>query len=158
MNTMEFKKVLSSGILGTLAMTIFSYWVSELMNENFREPEIMTILINNLSLIDKQYAPYLGWSLHFIIGFSFVLIYVKLWDNNKLKPNIVSGMFLGAISGIIGIIGIIGWYITLKIHPNPPIINLKNYFILLFFAHIVFGIFAMIGYNLVKKSTDNTEN
>ena len=58
MNTMEFKKVLSSGILSTLAMTLFSYWVSELMNENFREPEIMTILINNLSLIDKQYVPY----------------------------------------------------------------------------------------------------
>jgi hypothetical protein len=154
MNSIEFKKILSSGIIGTSAMTIFSYLVSELMSENFREPEIMTTLIKNLLLTAKQYSPYLAWSLHYIIGFSFVLIYVRLWDNNKLKPNIETGLFLGAVTGIVGIIG---WYFTLKIHPNPPIINLKHFFILLFFAHIVFGIFAVIGYVLVKKLTGNVE-
>ena len=154
---MELKKVLSSGILGTSAMTIFSYLVSELMSENFREPEIMSFLFKNLSITFLQYETYLGylaWTFHYIIGFSFVFIYVKLWDTNKLKPNLVSGMFLGAITGIIGIIG---WYITFKLHPNPPIVNLRNFFILLFFAHIVFGIFATIGYVLIKKATDNTE-
>jgi len=48
MNSMEFKKVLSSGTIGTSAMTIFSYLVSELMSENFREPEIQTSLIRSL--------------------------------------------------------------------------------------------------------------
>jgi hypothetical protein len=155
MNTMEFKKVLSSGILGTSAMTIFSYLVSEVTNENFREPEIMTVLINNLLKNPHQYyAPYLGWSLHYMIGFGFVLIYTKLWDNNKLKPNLKSGIYLGAISGIMGIVG---WLTMFKIHPNPPLINLKNFFILLFFAHIIFGIFAMIGYVLVRKLRGHTE-
>jgi hypothetical protein len=154
---MEFKKVLSSGILGTSAMTIFSYLISQLMSENFREPEIMSFLFKNLSITFLQYGTFLGylaWTFHYIIGFSFVFIYVKLWDNNKVKPNLISGIFLGAITGIVGIIG---WYITIKIHPNPPIVNLKNFFILLFFAHIVFGIFAMIGYVLIKKTTNNTE-
>ena len=158
MNIMEFKKVFFSSILGTTAMTIFSYVVSEVMSDNFREPDVMSFFFKNLSKTFLQYGTYLGylaWAIHYIIGFSFVFIYVKLWDNNTLKPNIVSGIFLGAIAGIFGIIG---WYITFKIHPNPPIVNLKNFFIQLFFAHIVFGIFAMIGYNLVKKSTDNTEN
>jgi len=151
---MEFKKVLSSGIIGTSAMTIFSYLVSELMNDNFREPEIQTILIENILPTSKQYAPYLAWSLHYFIGFSFVFIYVRLWDYNKLKPNIKSGMFLGAISGIVGIIG---WYFTLKINTDLPILNPKHFFILLFFAHIIFGIFAMVGYILIKKLTDNVE-
>jgi hypothetical protein len=149
---MEFKKVLSSGILGTSAMTIFSYLVSQLMSKNFREPEIMSFLFKNLSITFLQYGTFLGylaWTFHYIIGFSFVFIYVKLWDNNKVKPNLISGIFLGAITGIVGIIG---WYITIKIHPNPPIVNLKNFFILLFFAHIVFGIFATIGYVLIKKN------
>ncbi len=140
--------------MSTSAMTIFSYLVSELMSENFREPEIMTVLIRNLLLTTKQNAPYLAWSLHYIIGFSFVLIYVTLWQNHKLKANIQSGMFLGAVSGIFGIIG---WYFTLIIHPNLPVLNLKNFFILLFFAHIVFGIFSVVGYILVKKLTDNVK-
>ena len=48
MKSVEFKKVLSSGIIGTSAMTIFSYLVSELMKDNFREPEIQTYLIKNI--------------------------------------------------------------------------------------------------------------
>ena len=88
------------------------------------------------------------------IGFSFVFIYVRLWDHNKLKPNIVSGMFLGAVSGIVCMIG---WYFTLKMYPSLPIINPNHFFILLFFAHIILGIFAMIGYILIKKLTDNVE-
>ncbi|MFP5042880.1 hypothetical protein [Parasediminibacterium sp. JCM 36343] len=155
MNTQEFKKVLSMGILATSAMTIFSYLVSELMSENFREPEIMTVFIKDLLPTAKQYAPYLAWGLHYIIGFSFVIIYVKLWHSNKLKLNIQSGMLLGAISGIFGIIG---WYITLKVYHNPLNTNLKDFFIILFFAHIVFGIFAMIGYALVKKRTDRIKS
>ncbi|MFP5039580.1 hypothetical protein [Parasediminibacterium sp. JCM 36343] len=155
MNTQEFKKVLSMGILATSAMTIFSYLVSELMSENFREPEIMAIFIKDLLPTAKQCAPYFAWCLHYIIGFSFVIIYMKLWDNNKLKPNLQSGMFLGAITGIFGIIG---WYITLKIYHNPLNTNIKDFFILLFFAHIVFGIFAMIGYALPKKRTDQIES
>ncbi len=151
---MKFKKVLSAGIIGTSAMTIFSYLVSELMSENFREPEIQTILIKNLLPAAKQYAPYLAWSLHYLIGFGFAFIYVRLWDYNKLKPNIESGMFLGAVSGIVGITG---WYFTLKIHPELPVTNPKHFFILLFFAHIILGVFAMIGYILVKKLTDNVE-
>ena len=149
---MEFKKVLSSGIIGTSAMTIFSYLVSELMKDNFREPEIQTYLFKNILPTAKQYAPYLAWSLHYFIGFAFVFIYVRLWDYNKLKPNIESALFLGAVTGIVGIIG---WYFTLKIHPNLPIINPKNFFIVLFLAHIIFGIFALIGYVLTKKLTDN---
>ena len=157
MNTMEFKKVLSSGILGTSGMTVFSYLVSALMSQNFREPEIMCLLFKNLLKNPEQSEPYLtwlAWSVHYVIGFIFVLIYVKLWDNNTLKANLESGIFLGAICGIVGIIG---WYFTLKIHPNPPKLNLKNFFILLFFAHIVFGIFAMIGYRLVKQRSDFIE-
>jgi hypothetical protein len=152
MKTIKFKKVLLSGMLGTSGMTVFSYVASELMSENFREPEIMCFLFKNLLVNPQQYEPYLillAWSVHYVIGFIFVLIYVKLWDNNTLKSNLVSGIFLGAICGVVGIIG---WYFTLKIHPNPPSLNLKNFFIILFFAHIVFGIFAMIGYRLVKKS------
>ncbi len=45
---MEFKKVLYAGILATSAMTIFSYLVSEITGENFREPELITMLINDL--------------------------------------------------------------------------------------------------------------
>ena len=154
MNSMEFKKVFTAGIIGTSAMTIFSYLVSVLMNENFREPEIMTILIKNILPVASQYAPYLAWSLHYFIGFIFVFIYVRLLDHNKLKANIESGLLLGAISGIVGITG---WYFTLKIHPELPVINPKHFFILLFFAHIILGIFAVIGYILVKKLTGNVE-
>lgn len=149
MSITQLKKIVVSGIIGTSAMTIFSYLVSKIMGENFREPEILAILIKNMLPTATPYAIYLGWVLHYLIGFAFVVVYVRLWDNNQLKPNVASGILLGAISGIIGIIG---WYIVLKLHPNPPLINLINYFILLFFAHIVFGIFALVGYGLIKKA------
>ena len=152
MNSLEFKKVLFSGIIGTSAMTIFSYLISELMSDNFREPEIQTVLIGNILPTIKQFAPYLAWSLHYFIGFGF--IYVRLWDYNKLRTNITSAILLGAVSGIIGIIG---WYVTLIMYPDLPIINPKYFFILLFFAHIILGIFAMIGHVVIKQITDNSE-
>lgn len=146
---MERGKILLSGITGTSAMTLFSYWVSESKNKNFSEPEILSQLMKRFPTnITKTQADIAGWCIHYAIGIVFALMYYETWKISKTKPTIPSGALLGALSGLAGIAA---WQITFAVHPNPPAKNLKKYFGHLLIAHIVFGIFSTIPFTLKNK-------
>lgn len=151
---MQSGKILSSAIVGTSAMTLFSYLVSEIENKNFSEPEVLSQLIKRLPKISnsESSAEISGWLGHYAIGILFVAIYDELWKDKKIKPSLTSGALLGAASGLAGVAA---WKSIFEIHPNPPAMNLKKYFGHLIIAHIVFGIFSSLTYKLVstEKST-----
>lgn len=146
---MNTGKILVSAIVGTSAMTIFSYLVSASEHKNFREPEVLGQLIKRLPLCSKNSAKIAGWCLHYAVGISFVTIYNEIWKRKKIKPSLTSGALLGAASGVAGITG---WKGVFEVHPNPPAKNLRQFFGHLMLAHIVFGVFCALSYKLTVKA------
>jgi hypothetical protein len=62
-----------------------------------------------------------------------------------MKPGFASGLILGGLSDIPAIRI---WKISLSGHPVPPSVSFRKHALNLFFAHIVFGLFSIIGYNM----------
>lgn len=145
---MPTSNILLPTMVGTSAMTLFSYLVSEQKHENFREPDVLRQLIKRLPTTESNdSAEVAGWGGHYAAGLLFVLVYHQLWKQNKIKPSIMSGALLGAASGLAGIIV---WKIAFMVHPNPQRKNLNNYFRHLLFAHVVFGISSALTYKLTS--------
>jgi len=145
--------ILIPGIVGTSAMTVFSYMVSESKKRNFREPEVLGQLIARLpARVTKEKALLAGWGLHYAIGVIFMTFFNGFWKHNGGKPSLLSGAKLGAASGLIGTIS---WKGMFEIHANPPAKNLKRFFGHLILAHVVFGVFCSLAYKwtLANKKT-----
>ena len=143
---MQIGKILISAIVGTSAMTLFSYLISESKNKNFREPEVLGQLINRLPKSgSKESSQKAGWGMHYAIGILFVTFYNELWEQTKVKPSVTSGSFLGVTSGLIGVMG---WKLMFKVHPRPPAKDLNAFFGHLMLAHVVFGVFSALTHKL----------
>lgn len=139
-------QILLATIAATSAMTLFSYVISASFRELYKEPVLLTYLLNQLKIdVSVKLKANLAWLLHYFIGFIFVLIYHFLWINNILQLSLLIAVLLGSISGIIGITG---WMILFKLTDYKPSIDFKGYYIQLFFAHIIFGLVAALFYYL----------
>jgi hypothetical protein len=46
------------------------------------------------------------------------------------------------------------WKTTFKLHPVPPRMSFNKYYLQLIPAHVVFAVFAGLGYNLLKRSRE----
>lgn len=145
---MHAYKILIPGIVGTSAMTLFSYLVSEGKNKNFREPEILAELIQRIpkSRLNKS-AHIAGWGIHYAIGILFVTCYSEIWEQTKVKPSLASGTLMGGLNGVLGVIG---WKLMFEGHPNPQAKNPKTFFGHLLPAHVVFGIFSAMTYKFIN--------
>lgn len=86
-----------------------------------------------------------GWVLHYVIGFIFVIGFHFFWKVTSVTPSLLSGSLLGLLCGFMGIAG---WHLVFLLHPKPPSINLKEYYLHLIVAHILFGLGAAAGYKL----------
>ena len=145
---MDTIQILTATFYATGMMTIFSYVLSLMVHSNFREPEILAILSCRLFLHHKNWLhTIIGWGLHILAGFAFVLVYSALWEYALVPASLPTGVLIGGISGIVAI-GI--WFVVFKLHPDPPKLNFKGYYANLFFAHIVFAVFAVVGYNMLN--------
>ncbi len=145
---MQTGKVIISSLVGTSAMTLFSYLASGVVNKNFREPEILGQLANRLPHgASKKYAQVVGWCAHYATGILFEVVFSALWKRKKIKPSTASGAVLGAASGLAGVIV---WKGVFEAHPNPPPKDLKRFFGHLVLAHVVFGVFSALTYKLAE--------
>jgi len=141
-----FLQILLASIAATSAMTLFSYIISASFRELYKEPVLLTYILNKLNLdLSTKTKAVLAWILHYFIGLIFVVAYHILWFYNILDLSFLSVLFLGAASGIIGIIG---WMFMFKITDHKPRIDFKGYYIQLFFAHVIFAITATLTYSL----------
>jgi hypothetical protein len=153
---MKIKDILISGTAGTTFMTLFSYGISALDNENYSEPERLGQLARGLlPVLSKRENQVIGWSAHYGVGLLFATAYAKLWEKRKLKPTFVNNFMLGAASGMAAVAI---WKATFSAHPLPPRMSFDKYYLQLVPAHIVFAVFAGLGYSLLNRPGDINEN
>lgn len=153
---MKAKEVLIPGTTGTTFMTLFSYLVSLAEGENFSEPERLGQLAGRLlPKLDEEQSQALGWLGHYGVGLLFALVYVELWRSGKLRPDWKTSLWVGGISGLVAVAI---WKSTFKMHPLPPKLNFDKYYLQLVPAHVVFALFAGIGYRLQRKNAPGTNS
>jgi hypothetical protein len=146
---MKAEDIIIPGIAGTTFMTIFSKVAGEIANENFSEPDLLSKLYHRLAPAEpKPVAKLVGWLGHYAVGLLFSTAYNQLWDKKLVKASGKNSIWLGAASGTLAI-GV--WKTMFKLHPVPPGIDFKKYYAQLFFAHIVFAMFATLAYQQIKK-------
>ncbi|MGO4822221.1 MULTISPECIES: hypothetical protein [unclassified Flavobacterium] len=145
MDVFIFLQIFLSSILATLAMKIFSYFMPENFQKLYRQPFLVTYLLQKLNFRISAFGKILlGWLLHFIIGFVFVFVYHTIWYNSILILRWESGILLGAICGIIGIAS---WICIFKFINYQAKFDYSRYYLQLFAAHITFGIVAFATYS-----------
>ena len=134
-------------IVATSAMTWFSYVMSKNFRELYKEPVLLSFALKktNINLSEKS-RKILGWLIHYIIGFLFVMGYHIVWVKDILPISPLSALILGVISGVIGILS---WIIIFKMTNHQPPIDFKGYYIQLFFAHIIFAFTATALYYIL---------
>jgi hypothetical protein len=132
-----------SAVVSTTLMTLFSYCVGRLRNKQFMEPEILNDLLMRNGTIEKgavQNHP-LGWFIHYLVGFQFIIAYEVFWHTTSSSPTLGLFVVLGAVSGGIGVIA---WSMFFLSHSNPPRLDFKEFYLQLVVAHMVFGVGAFL--------------
>jgi hypothetical protein len=107
-------------------MSGYSYAMSLIRKEDFREPKLLAKLFRRSTLE--------GWLLHYAVGLFFSGVYAAIWKNKKISP-MKSSLVFGALSGVIAIAV---WKATFKLHPGQPLTDHAEFYLQLFVAHLVF--------------------
>ena len=145
-------RILLSSLPGTTAMTLFSYLLSGHQHKNFREPDLLNKLFRRLLPANTEYKNQsAGWFLHYLTGLLFAEAYTAFWTAEPGK-NIRTGLILGGISGFAAILI---WKFAFTSHPDPPPVDFISFAGQLFIAHVIFGAFVAIGYNMVRPRKIN---
>jgi len=142
---MNWVEIIAETIVATALMSLFSHLVSESFGKLFTEPVLINYVmrLSKLELRPKMGSA-LGWLLHYAAGILFVIPYHWIW-RKWLSDDWVSGLILGAVSGVVGILG---WMIIFSLPRREPRVAFTEYYIQLFFAHIVFAFSALAVHKL----------
>ncbi|MBL7841796.1 MAG: hypothetical protein JNJ75_16745 [Cyclobacteriaceae bacterium] len=130
-----------SCIIATTLMTAFSYLMSAISRQQFREPELLNGLLNGWFKKSFSKNSPAGWLIHYGVGLMFIIAYYfvfQVWE-----PTLLNYVIIGFTSGLIGA-GV--WFAALNIHPLPPSTNRKGHYAQLVPAHVVFTLGAYINY------------
>lgn len=144
---MEIVTILLAAIAATSLMTAFSYLVSETFRELYKEPLLLQYLMTRFNFgitgISKVIA---GWTVHYLIGLIFVVIFHVLWQWGLYEITWITGLIYGIL---IGIIGIGGWVVMFILSNYKPRIDFKGYYLQLFIAHLVFAMTTVFIYKIM---------
>jgi hypothetical protein len=140
-------KTLFSAATATAAMTLFSYIVSDIKDQNFREPALLADYTKRDLGTSKKVSKPLGWVLHYGVGIGFTAGYELLLRFAGKHPTLKNGTLYGAAAGILGILS---WKTVFDAHLLPPKTSRKKFYAQLFAAHLIFGI-------LLSKTTDRKQ-
>ena len=145
---MNIAKIMIAAFSATNVMTTFSYLMSIHYKKLFKEPVLLNYILDDLHLCPKGKWKFIsGWLAHYIIGLFFAFLYALIWEYTRLKFGIISGIVLGIVSGFIGILG---WKLIYKLPRKEPHVRLKEYYVQLFFAHVLFACVIVIGFMLYE--------
>ncbi len=145
---MEIVKILVATLAGTSTMTAFSYIVSEAFQKLFKEPVLLAIIMKKLRVdASAKTKTVLAWLLHYFIGLLFVLSYEVAWNYFNIPQSWLVGCIFGCISGIFGILG---WMLLFRIPGKPPKVHFSEYYLQLFFAHVVFALTVLAVYKIFE--------
>lgn len=138
--TVIFKRMIRSAgasVLATSAMTLFSYTLSRMCRENYREPEMLAEILseNDISRNKTANSPG-GWLTHFFVGALWS------WTDELLASERarVSPSGKTAVLGIgSGIISAIAWRLLLGRHRHILRRTKPSFFVQLVPAHVVYA-------------------
>lgn len=140
-------QIILGGFIGTSLMTAFSYYLSNILDRQFKEPKLLYKLLKRSVLFkEKRVPPVSGWLIHYSVGIILIMVYHLVWSFTSLEPSLLTGGILGFFSGIVGIGG---WSFVFHMHSNPPSVDLKKFYLQLSVAHVIFGIFGAAGYMII---------
>lgn len=143
---MELFRLILASLCATSVMTLFSYYVSEKFNEIFKEPVLLNYTLSAVGVdMIPKYKNICGWVIHYMIGFVFSISYELVWVYTDFDPTWFCGLIFGIISGAIGIFS---WMLLFQLPRNPPKIHFKEYYLQLFFAHIIFALVVVGVYKI----------
>lgn len=147
---MNYLIVTVAGIAGTALMTSFLYVISYVKKQDYKVVKILGTMITgettrNKGLSNSNKAILSGVFTHYLIGILFSLSFLFLWNLGIGKPDVLNGIILGIVYGFIAVNV---WLLFFKVHPNPPVIPLKTYLVMIFFGHIIFALTVVCVFNL----------
>lgn len=148
--TNDLVKSALTGVIGTSFMTLFSIITSEKKNRQFKEPEILGMLLKNLP-INKGNRIAIGWIAHYLTGVAFNVVNQNILKKLHSSPTFFNGLLLGAVNGAVGVAI---WKAIFEAHPNPPKISMNRYLAHLMLAHLIFAALSNVS---MKKVTDQSE-
>lgn len=128
--------------IATFGMTLFSAVWSRMSKNQFREPALLSHIIASNSdyrTLTKQ-AYKIGWMLHILLGAAFLGIYELLWMFTGLERNFLWAFVFGTV---LGILGVFGWMLMFKTIRYEFEFNYLQYYLHLYFAHLVFSFLAL---------------
>ena len=140
---MELIQVIIAGITGTILMTAFSFIMARVKSQQFKEPKLLNMLLRRSTFDQRAHADnsLLGWVLHFAIGIILMILFYILHLTFSFNITFLSIISYGIFAGILAILS---WHIMFLISSPPPDISLKEFYIQLLIAHILFALGAFI--------------
>jgi hypothetical protein len=128
-------KIFIISVVGTTLMTLFSYWLSWLFKDNFREPQLLALFISNiLPHLTGWLSSTLSWTIHYVAGYSWAIVYFlmarQLFGKTSLPVSILMG-------GIFGIIASYAWLCCFSVIENAPDISYGFYYLQLILGHVI---------------------
>jgi hypothetical protein len=145
--------IVVSGLVGTALMTFYMYLMTFLTQRVLKVTKILGTMItfstyDQGELSDKQFSIVSGILMHYLIGILFMVGYFFLWKSGFGRPDFLTGLLFGFLSGILAIIC---WYSFFALHPNPPDVPLRSYLFTIFLAHFVFVFGCFITFVMLVK-------
>ncbi|TRO64388.1 hypothetical protein [Christiangramia sabulilitoris] len=140
---MELLKVILAGILGTLLMTAFSYLIPRLRAKQFREPQLLNMILRRSTSdsMNPSNNSLIGWVVHFSIGIILMTLFYMFHLIFTFKISFFSIFIYGIFAGSLSILS---WYLMFSLSNNPAEITMKEFYFQLLIAHILFATGAVI--------------
>jgi len=138
MNRQSLLHIALAGFLGTSVMTVFSYILSHLSADNFREPQLLGKLLQGTLLpINSPISRPAGWVCHYSFGLGLATVFHNSWKHRENATPVLSGLIAGACSGTAAVIW---WHNAFRLHPHPPLLRHDRFYLQLFIAHMLYSI------------------
>lgn len=140
---MELLQVIIAGISGTILMTAFSYIIARIKSQQFKEPKLLNMILRRSTLdqMNPSNNSIIGWVLHFSIGIILMTLFYILHLTFSFNISFLSIFIYGVFAGILSILS---WHLMFLISANSLDISLKEFYIQLLIAHILFALGAVI--------------
>lgn len=137
----EIAAVINSGIMGTSVMTAWSHVLSDVLQENFSEPNLLGELYKEWELPGHRWLSKIaGWHLHYGVGAFWSTLYSYLLKKGYINGKAGTSMLVGAGSGIISVAA---WECMLRSAPRPPRIDKGKFYAQLVPGHVLFALIAI---------------
>lgn len=144
------KHILQMSFFATSGMTLFSFILSRVFKEKFLETKLLNQLVFPDEKEKNKNHP-AGFVLHYAVGTFFSALYSGIWKKTALRPGVSTGSVLGLLNGLLGISG---WHIFFLLHPIPPVVNRRRYYLQLSLAHVVFGFLNGLMFKNIQEPKD----